>query len=133
MAIPQQPADQCVSVDFEAASAITAGHLVKVTAAGLATVSTVAGEKCMGIAQSTVAIGDMVSVIVSGASCFIAGAALTSGTNYNLMSAGNGKSIAYVAAAANFISGCFIPNSKDPVLADLDIGTCVALPAVVGL
>ncbi len=117
----------------EAAVAITAGQLVKFTAAALVTTSTVAGEACAGYAQTDADAGDMVAVVPLGLSSFIAGGALTAGTHTNLMSAGNGKSIAYVTAAANFITGTFIPSKKDPGLVDGDIGLCAAVPSIAGL
>lgn len=125
MGIPTFDATQRQVLDFEAGEAIAEGDCVKVTAAGLLNVSDTSGELVLGIAQQAAAAGEMCAVVVGGLSGFKAGAALTSGTNSGLMSAGNGKLIAYVAAGGNYLIGSFMPNANDPVLADNDVGTCV--------
>jgi len=115
------------ALNYEAGEAIAEGDCVKLTAAGLLNVSDTSGELCLGIAQQAAVAGEMVAVAVGGLSGFVAGGALTSGTHSSLMSAGNGKLVAYVSGAGNFMICNFMPNKNSPVLADGKVGTGVVL------
>lgn len=131
MGIPTFDATQRQVLDFEAGETIAEGDCVKLTAAGLLNVSDTSGELVLGIAQQGAAAGEMCAVVVGGLSGFRAGGALTSGTNSGLMSDGNGRLVAYVSGAGNYLIGSFMPNKSDPVLADGDYGTCVVFGGAV--
>jgi len=113
-----------------AGEALTAFQLVKFNDAGKLVACTASTHVPAGVVQRSCNSGDLVEYVVSGVTNVIAGAAITSGTDFFLQPAAAGKVVKFASAANVVIVGRFLPYEANLVSSDGEIIRCIFNPAI---